>query len=78
MVCYASASCESPQRRIHLENGTGGRTCGGGRDGLWGDLRCVGWSRVPSGNLMLLVEHLNIRGEPVQCMEKGRDQSVSV
>lgn len=73
-------SYESLQRRIHLENGTGGRTCDGGRwdGGQWRDLRRVGWSRVPSGNLMLVVEHPDIRGEPVQCMEKGRDRSVLV
>jgi len=72
-------SYESLQRRTHLENGTGGRTCGGGSwAGLSRDLRSVGWSRVPSGNLMLVVEHLDIREEPVQCMEKGRGQSVLV
>lgn len=72
-------SYESLRRRTHLENGTGGRTCGDGSwAGQWRDLRCVGWSRVPSGNLMLVVEHLDIREEPVQCMEKGRDPSVLV
>jgi hypothetical protein len=73
-------SYESLQRRTHLENGTGGRTCGDGwwDDGQWRDLSLVGWSRVPSGNLRLVVEHPDIRGEPVECMEKGRDTSVLV
>ena len=72
-------SYESPQRRTHLGNGTGGRTCGGASwAGLWRDLKRVGWSRVLSGNLMLVVEHLDIREEPVQCMEKGGDLLVLV